>query len=244
MFAQVPIKSFIATSLLDYDGMVSSVIFLPGCNYRCPFCHNKQLVLEPETLPTINSDDIFNYLKNRRNWIDAVVISGGEPTLHSLEELCQMCQRIKELGYLVKIDTNGSRPDALEKLIENKLVDYIAMDIKTALEPEKYNKATGTETNLEKIKASIDIVKTLKDYEFRITCVPCFVKIEDLTNIANYLSSVKANKAFFLQQFRSENLIDPALETLKPYSKEEMEHFQHKLKPYFEKIGLRGVKAE
>ncbi|MCL6500908.1 MAG: anaerobic ribonucleoside-triphosphate reductase activating protein [Candidatus Pacearchaeota archaeon] len=234
------IKSFIASSLIDYDGKISSVIFLPGCNYKCPFCHNKQLVLEPETLSTIHSREILDYLKGRQSWIDAVVISGGEPTIH--KDLGELCEKIKDLGYLVKIDTNGSKPEVLERLIQNNLVDYIAMDIKTAIEPERYSQATGTETDLGKIKASIDIVKNLEDYEFRVTCVPCFVKKEDLINIAQYLKSVTANKSFFLQQFHAENLVDPALETMKPYSKEEMEQFRHRIEPYFQKVGLRGVR--
>lgn len=239
-----PVKAFLNFSLLDYEGQVSSVIFLPHCNYKCPMCHNKQLVIEPETLDNIPEENIFAYLsrKIKIRAIDAVVISGGEPTLH--KDLPELCKKIKNLGFLVKIDTNGSKPLALENLIKNNLVDYIAMDIKTSLEPERYSKATGTnitEAELDNIKFSIGLVKGLGNYEFRTTCIPTFVTKDDLLNIAHYLNTQHATKAFYLQQFRAENLINPELEKIKPYSPEEMKDFQHELNPFFQKVGLRGV---
>lgn len=236
------IKSFIHNSLIDYDGKVSSLIFLPGCNYKCPSCHNRQLVLEPEVLETVDERTVISYLRARQGWIDAVVISGGEPTLH--KDLPDLCKKIKDWDYLIKIDTNGSEPLMLEHLIQDKLVDYIAMDIKTSLDIEKYSRATGVNINDEdiaKIKQSIELVKVLDNYEFRVTCVPGIVTKDDLINIAHYLNTIHANKSFYLQQFRPENLINSELETLKPYSKEEMQQFQYSLNPYFKKVGLRGV---
>lgn len=233
------IKAFLETSLIDYEGKVSSVIFLPHCNFRCPYCHNKQLVMNPETLETIAEEKIFSYLKSRKNWIDAVVISGGEPTIHS--GLSELCKKIKNFGFLVKLDTNGSLPQRIEQLINNKLVDYIAMDIKTSLNPRRYEIATNTKWNIGDIKNSIDLIKTMENYEFRVTCVPKIVTKADLLNIAHYLNTVHATKALYLQQFRPENLVNPNLESLIPYSKEEMCQFQHELKSYFEKVSLRGV---
>lgn len=233
------IKAFLETTLIDYEGKVSSMIFLPHCNFKCPYCHNKQLVMAPGTLETITEEKIFAYLNSRKNWIDAVVISGGEPTIHS--DLPELCQKIKNLGFLVKVDTNGSCPKRIEQLISNKLVDCIAMDIKTSLDQERYKIATSTKWNINDIKKSIDLIKTMENYEFRVTCVPEIVTKADLLNIAHYLNTVHATKAFYLQQFRPENLINPKLESLIPYSKEEMHQFQHELEPYFEKVGLRGV---
>lgn len=237
---EIQIKSFIETSLVDFDGKVSSVMFLPYCNFKCNYCYNKQLVLEPWTLETISQEKIFSYLKSRKEWIDAVVITGGEPTIHG--DLPELCKKIKDLGYIVKIDTNGSNPMMLEQLINKNLVDYIAMDVKNSLESEKYNKATEVVVDILKIKESIGIVKQLKDYEFRTTCVPSFVNANDLIEIAHYLNTVHANKTFFLQQFRAENLINSELEKIKPYTKEEMRQFQYLLRPYFNKVKLRGIK--
>lgn len=242
---EMQIKSFLETSLIDYDGKVSSVIFLPYCNFKCPYCHNKQLVLEPETLETIAQEKIFSYLKSRKDWIDAVVISGGEPTIH--KDLPELCKKIKNLDFLVKLDTNGTNPQVLKELIAKNLVDYIAMDIKTSLKQERYEKVTGTKIDLkalEKIKESIAIIKTLKDsksYEFRVTCVPNLVTKKDLLEIAQYLREQKANKILCLQQFQKQNLLDPNLYNTKPYTNAELNEFLEILKPYFEKIKIRGI---
>lgn len=233
------IKAFLETSLIDFDGKISSVIFLPYCNFRCPYCHNKQLVTESETLETISEEKIFSYLKERKNWIDAIVITGGEPTIH--KDLPELCKKIKEHRFLVKLDTNGSKPGRIKELIKDNLVDYVAIDIKSALEPERYKKATSVNWVINDIKKSIELLRDFGNYEFRTTCVPRIVTKKDLLSIANYLKTAKANKCFYLQQFKQENLIDPNLTKIKPYSREEMKKFKTMMEPYFNRVGLRGV---
>ena len=141
------IKGFIDLSLSDWDGKLCSVIFLPGCNLRCPFCYNSTLVLHPETVETVPFLHVEDYLRKQRSWIDGVCITGGEPTIH--KDLPELCSKLKETGFLVKVDTNGTYPKMVKKLIDNGLVDYIAMDIKAPLTVEKYSKATGA--NVEKL---------------------------------------------------------------------------------------------
>jgi pyruvate formate lyase activating enzyme len=142
-------------SLIDYPGKVAAVVFTAGCNYRCPFCHNPELVL-PELFNTpISTDDILAFLEKRIGQLQGVVVTGGEPTIH--DDLPDFLFRIKSLGYCVKLDTNGSRPDVLSVVIDRKLVDFIAMDIKSS--PESYCKATGVAVDISIVKASIDLIR-------------------------------------------------------------------------------------
>jgi pyruvate formate lyase activating enzyme len=122
------IKGFIDVSLSDWDGRVSSVIFLPGCNFRCPFCYNTKLVLQPEAMPTITILQVEDYLEGNRKWIDGVVVTGGEPTLH--KDLPDLCEKLKKMRLHVKVDTNGTSPEVIRKLVDKKLVDYVALDVK------------------------------------------------------------------------------------------------------------------
>ncbi len=148
------IKGFIPTSLVDWEGKVASVIFVSGCNFRCGFCSNKELVLTPEKPKTIKFEDIKKYLLKNADFIDGVVISGGEPTLQ--RELALFCEEIKKLGFMVKLDSNGSHPEVLKILKEKKLVDYAAMDIKVV--KEKYEEITNNKTDLGKIEESMKII--------------------------------------------------------------------------------------
>lgn len=231
----IEIKGFVPNSLVDWDGKVVSVIFLAGCNFRCKFCSNKDLVFNPEKMETIDFSKIENYLKRNKEFVDGVVISGGEPTLHS--ELIDLCQEIKNLGFKVKIDTNGSNPEMLKILLDEKLVDFVAMDIKTSF--EKYKEIAGFD-GIEKIKKSIFIVKNFPDYEFRITVFPGINK-EDLVEIAGYLKEKNAGKAFFIQQFRNDECLDKSFEKIKPYKKEKLEEFLSLIKNNFEKAGIRNI---
>jgi len=133
------IKGLQKTTLVDYPNKVACTIFLPRCNFRCGFCYNKDLVIDYDRLPSIQEEEIINFLKEKKKWLDGVVFTGGEPTLH--RELPNFIKKIKEMGFLVKIDTNGTNPKMLKELIDNNIVDYIAMDIKAPL--EKYDKITG-----------------------------------------------------------------------------------------------------
>lgn len=229
------IKGLQKTTLVDYPGKVACTIFLPRCNFRCGFCYNRDLVLGYDSLPTISEEEVISFLDKKKKWLDGVVFTGGEPLLH--KELPLFIKRIKEMGFLVKIDTNGSNPKMLKELIDNKLVDYVAMDIKAPL--EKYDKIVGVKSDKEKIKESIDILKNSDiDSEFRLTCVPTLHTKEDIRKIGEWL---EGSKRMFIQQFQpKEKMIDKSLLKVKPFSKEELLEFKKILEPYFDKVEVRA----
>jgi pyruvate formate lyase activating enzyme len=209
------IKGLIKTTLLDYPGHLACTIFLGGCNFRCPFCHNKNLVLNPESGDVIPYEYIFEYLSKRKNILEGVCISGGEPTLH--KELKSFIREIKALGLKVKIDTNGYRPDVIKDLYENHLIDYIAMDIKAP--KEKYPMATGVKNILiENIVESIDfIMNNVENYEFRTTVVKELHSLNDIIEIKDW---VKGCKLYRIQSYKdSENVIQPGFSS---YSEDEL----------------------
>jgi pyruvate formate lyase activating enzyme len=226
------------TTLIDYPGRVAATIFLLGCNFRCPFCYSAELVL-PEKIkeqPKISKKEILDFLKERRELLEGIVICGGEPTIHG--KLPDFIRKIKDLGYSVKLDTNGSNPEMLKRLIDGKLIDYVAMDIKAPLgakiqnskfKIQKYERATGVKADLNKIRESIEIIKKSEiDYEFRTTVVPTFHSKEDIIQIARDISPAKK---YYLQNFRAEKTLDPRFEKIKPFSgdflsgiKEEISH--------------------
>lgn len=181
-------------SMLDYEDYVSAVIFAPKCNFRCPFCHNGDSVLNSSV--EIPFKDIIDYLESRKGLLDAVVVTGGEPTL--MPDLENKIRQIKELGYEVKLDTNGTNPELLKHLIDEKLIDYVAMDIKNS--KEKYALTAGCKfVDLEKIKQSIDILKNSGiRYEFRTTLVKEFHDFSDIKGIGEL---VKGAKKLYLQKF-------------------------------------------
>lgn len=181
-------------SMLDYEDYVSAVIFAPKCNFRCPFCHNGDSVLNSSV--EIPFNDILAYLESRKGLLDAVVVTGGEPTL--MPDLEDKIRQIKELGFQVKLDTNGTNPELLKHLIDEKLIDYVAMDIKNS--KEKYALTAGCKfVDLEKIKQSIDILKNSGiRYEFRTTLVKEFHDFSDIKGIGEL---VKGAKRLYLQKF-------------------------------------------
>ena len=219
------LKGFLDVSFVDWDGKVCSVVFLSRCNFRCPFCHNVNLVLYPETLETIPFEIIEKNLKRQKDWIDGVCITGGEPTLNST--LPDLCLKIKKMGFLVKLDTNGTNPTMIKELVDSKLVDYIAMDIKAPLTLEKYSKATdvNTEKLLENVKKSIQILKESNiDYEFRTTVVPTLHKVDDVKQICQ---SLQGCKKYVLQEFDvgiGQEIINPELKS-QSFSEEEIQAF-------------------
>ncbi len=219
MGAITEIKGFVEVSFVDWDGKVASVIFLPRCNFKCPMCHNYKLVLSPEEFETIPLERILAFLRKKRNFIDGVVITGGEPTIYG--DLPELCRTIKKEGFLVKLDTNGANPPLLRRLISEKLIDFVAMDVKASLDKEKYAKAAGAEVDIEKIKESIEILmKSGIDYEFRTTVVPTISGVQDVAGIA---SAINGAKKFVLQYFRPGGALDPELRKTKSTSKEEMD---------------------
>jgi len=223
----LPIKGIQKLSLIDYPGKLCATIFLGGCNFRCPFCYNSMLVLEPEALPTIPEREVLKLLMERRGFLDGICVGGGEPTIH--RELPQFLYKVKSLGLLVKLDTNGSRPWMLEDLLKRSLVDYVAMDIKVPL--RRYKEVVGREIPLSAIYQSIRLLRRGRvDYEFRTTVVPGIVSESDLIEIADFL---KGSKRYVIQQFRPVNTINPSLMEVKPYSKEELQRFREQIFHYF-----------
>ena len=209
----IEIKGFLETSFLDWRGKLCSVIFLPGCNFRCPYCHNHPLVFHPEQYATFPLEDILARLHSLRNWIDGVCVTGGEPTLHT--DLPLLVREIKRHGFLVKLDTNGSNPPMLENLIEGGQIDFVSMDVKAPLGPFSYSRSTGLPVNLRPILESIEILKRRKvDYEFRMTVVPGLHREEDIRTLGNHL---RAGQRFILQNFNPENPLDPSLRNIIPY---------------------------
>ena len=223
-------------SAIDYPGKLSAIVFTIGCNFRCPFCHNPELVL-PEQIkdqPIFSEKEFFNFLKERKGLLDGVCITGGEPTVQS--DLSNFIQKIKNLGYLVKLDSNGSNPKVLRDLLEKKIVDYLAMDIKSPL--EKYSLATGVEINLDDIKESIELVKQFPKYEFRTTVVPDLIQKEDIEAIGHWL---KGSSLYTLQQYHQDKTIDPEYEKKEPYSDEIIKSFAQVAKPFFKKVEVKGI---
>jgi pyruvate formate lyase activating enzyme len=213
------IKGLVEVSFVDWDGKVASVIFLPGCNFRCPMCQNYRLITNPGELENVPLERILAFLVKRRDFIDGVVITGGEPTICA--DLPNFCRIIKNSGFLVKLDTNGSNPAMLKRLIDEKLIDYVAMDIKSALDPEKYRKAAGADVEIGNIMESIELLtRSGIDYEFRTTVVPSLNDVEDIRQIAK---SISGARKFVLQYFRPSGSMDPKLSKTKPMAKEEMD---------------------
>ena len=225
-------------TLIDYPGKIACTVFLIGCNFRCPFCYSSELVL-PEKIknqPIISEKDLFVFLKERQELLDGLVICGGEPTIN--KDLLEFAEKVKKLGYLIKLDTNGSCPEMIKKIIDRKLIDYIAMDIKAPLEKEKYEKAIGGKVNLNKIKKAVEIIKKSGiDYEFRTTVVPGIHSKKDIIQIAQELSPAKR---FYLQSFRSEKTIDPRFNKVKPYSQQDLFEIKKSVFLFFDVCEIRG----
>ncbi len=209
----IEIKGFLETSFVDWPGKICSVLFLPYCNFRCPYCHNHPLVFHPEKYPTIPLREILEHLQPLREWIDGVCVTGGEPTLHF--DLPRLIHEIKQQGFLIKLDTNGSNPKMLESLLETKSVDFVSMDVKAPLDPFRYRRATGTSVDIQLILKSIEILKASQvEYEFRMTVVPGLHQEDDIKLLSKQL---RAGRRFVLQNFNPENPLDPNLKNIRPY---------------------------
>lgn len=223
------------TTLIDFPGRIAATIFLCGCNFRCPWCYSSELVL-PEKIknqPKITEKEFFKFLKSRKELLEGVVVCGGEPTIN--KDLPNFAREIKSLGFLVKIDTNGSNPQMLKNLIDKKLIDYVATDIKGP--KGKYSQLTGIKADIKKIQKSIDILREDKvDYEFRSTIVPSLHTKEDVIEMAKWISGAKR---YYLQNFRSEKTIDPNFEKIEPYPQEFLLEIQKIISPFFETCQIR-----
>jgi len=231
----VLIKGIQKTCLVDFEPYTSCVLFFGGCNFRCGYCHNPELVLNFNSIKTIEEEEIFSFLESRKNWIDGIVITGGEPTLY--KDLPEFIDKIKKMGFLVKLDTNGSNPEMVKNLIEKKLVDYIAMDIKTS--PENYGIVTGVNIDIEKIKSSADIIKNSEvEHEFRTTIVPGLVTKEDLIKIGEWL---KGSKKYVIQNFREKaDMIENRFKNISPHKKEELDEIREKMLKFFKEVVVKS----
>ncbi len=231
----VEIKGLEKFAPKDFVGFISSTIFLGGCNFRCPYCHNSDLVLRPQILPTFPMEYFLNFLDSRKGWLEGICVTGGEPLLH--DDLETLLALIKERNLLVKVDTNGSFPLRLEALIRKKLVDKVAMDVKAPL--EQYHEVTGVKVHKEDILRSIDIVKNSGlPYEFRCTVVPGLIGPEDIEKISLLIEGADV---FQLQQFVPANPIDSDYLQIKPFSKEEVQKFAKIAEPHFSEVKIEGV---
>lgn len=210
-------------SLLDYPGLICCTIFTRGCNFCCPYCQNSGLVVPSKYDPLLDENEVIEFLKSRVGKLDAVTISGGEPTLQN--DLESFIKKIKDLGYLVKLDTNGYNPDILIDLVNKKLIDYVAMDIKNS--PLKYQNTTSTANlDISRIKKSVDfLLNGIIDYEFRTTLIKQFHRLDDVDPISIF---IKGASKYYLQNFKDSNgVIQQGLEG---FTNQEIEQFKAKFK--------------
>lgn len=222
-------------TLLDYPGKISCTVFSWGCNFRCGFCHNPELVTEQPYDEMISWEDVITFLKTRIGKLDGVVFCGGEPTINN--DLISHVKQVKDLGYLVKIDTNGSNPEVVKQLIDNKLVDYWAMDVKGS--PQEYRKVIGVKTDIEKIKESIALIKDSGvQYEFRMTFVPGLHDEKSAKGIGELVQGVKW---FTIQNFRKGKTIDPVFCDTRSFTKEELEIFKDIIEKYAVEVKILNV---
>ncbi|PIS34912.1 MAG: anaerobic ribonucleoside-triphosphate reductase activating protein [Parcubacteria group bacterium CG08_land_8_20_14_0_20_43_9] len=224
------------STLIDYPGKVAATIFVSGCNFRCPYCHNPELVL-PEEIKKhslIPEKKVWEFLESRRGFLDGVVICGGEPTIY--DDLPDFAERIQEMGFLIKLDTNGSRPEMLERMMELNLLDYVAMDVKAP--KKKYKLVVGAEVDVAQIEKSVKLLKKgLIDFEFRTTLVPGLVEKKDVLEIVKWIAPAPK---YFLQNFRRpERIIDARFAKIKPFLDEYLEKLEKEIMPHFDVCRIR-----
>jgi pyruvate formate lyase activating enzyme len=222
------------TSLIDYPDKISCILFTIGCNLRCPYCHNSNLVIDVKETPSISNNYFFNFLNSRKGLLDAVVITGGEPLLQ--KDILDFTKKIKSMGFVVKLDTNGTFPHVLKELINNRLVDYIAMDIKTSV--DKYEHACGAKVDIEKIEQSIETIMNYGgDYEFRTTALPEMQSPDDFIKIGKWL---RGAKRYYIQKFSNRNTLDVKFTKAPSYSDKELKNICGSLHKYFNRCEVRG----
>jgi pyruvate formate lyase activating enzyme len=228
------IGGFQKTSLLDFPDRVSAIVWTSGCNFRCPFCYNPALALGKG--PVFPEEEILSFLAKRKGLLEGVVVTGGEPFLQN--GLPGFLQKVRDLGFLVKVDTNGAYPEKLQSLIEDNLVDYVAMDVKAPR--EKYSQLAGVEVAVSAIDASISLLmQKAPQYEFRTTFVPGLLVKEDVVEIAKWL---RGARRFYLQQFkRMTPVLSKDLDRVVPYPREYFQETLAAIQPFFETCAMRGV---
>ena len=227
------IKGLQKTTLLDFPGRVASTVFTGGCNFRCPFCHNASLVLAPTDISSIPEEEFFNHITKRKGILDGVCITGGEPLLQS--DIIEFIKRIKEIGLAVKLDTNGSFPKKLKALIDDRLIDYVAMDIKNS--PQRYAETCGLPKFPEGVDESIDLLMGASiPYEFRTTVVKELHTMEDMIALAQ---RIKGAKAYFIQSFKDSG--DILASGYSAHSEDFLREVLEKVREYVPSASLRGI---
>lgn len=212
-------KGFHKLSVIDYPEKLCALGFTGGCNFRCHYCHNPELVIDYKNLPDIDEDEIIKFMKKRKGILDGFCITGGEPTIH--KDLPKFMKKIKNCGFLVKLDTNGTNPEMLIHIIKEGLIDYVAMDIKGA--PGRYPEIVGENSDLSKINESVKVIMQSKiDYEFRTTVFPKFFGEEDAKKIGEWIVGAKH---YVLQQPRVVKTLDKNFKKAKLYTNNELKEF-------------------
>ncbi|MFO7807163.1 MAG: anaerobic ribonucleoside-triphosphate reductase activating protein [Candidatus Moraniibacteriota bacterium] len=224
-------------TLIDYPGKIAATVFTIGCSFRCPFCHNPELVLPDYSggVGSIKEEEFFDFLKNRQNKLEGVCITGGEPTVQ--KDILEFMKKIKELGFAVKLDSNGTRPDILKQVFDNKLADFVSMDIKNS--SSKYEKTAGVKVDPERIKLSVKLIQNSGiKYEFRTTVVPDFHEEEDFYEIGSWL---KGSQKYALQKFRDGGkLLDESIRKKLENQKElDLEKIKKKIEKCFGEVEVR-----
>jgi len=231
----VAIKGLEKFAPKDFPGFIAATIFLPGCSFRCPFCHNPDLILRPETLADVPLDLFIAFLDSRKGWLEGICVSGGEPLLEP--EIEGLLAVIKERDLLVKIDTNGSEPERLTALIREGLVDRVAMDVKASL--ERYPDVVRAKVAVDDIRESAEIIRGSKlPYLFRTTVVPGLVGADDVRAIAEWLHGAAV---YQIQQFSPLNTLNPEFGKLKPFGRDELLAMADIARPHFGEVRLEGI---
>ena len=233
MRQRLPILRLQKLSLVDYPGRLCAKAIIPGCNFRCPHCTNADLVLDYLGTEMLPERDVLDHLYRVKGYLSGLCLGGGEPTLHN--GILSFMYRVKSLGYKLKLDTNGTRPKRLNKLMEEKVVDYVTLDLKAPL--ERYAEVVRYKVDLKAVKQSIKLLRRGGvDHEFRTTVVPGLIEGEDLEKIAQLLVG---SKRFVIQQFRPGKTMCPEYEEVKPYSVNELREFRDRIAPYFAECKIR-----
>lgn len=221
------------SSLLDYPSKIAAVVFTCGCNFRCGYCHNPNILTDSKSLNFLDEQEVLNFLQNRIGKLDAVVVSGGEPTLQN--DLNRFLKEVKSMGFLTKLDTNGTNSNVIRNLVEQNLADYIAMDIKAPL--NKYEVVTRTKTDIQKISESINFIMNCGlDYEFRTTIVKSQLSINDLKNIGELIIGAKR---YYLQKFVANQTLDTSFANETTYSDKEFSVIKSILENYVNEVFIR-----
>ena len=233
------IKGLQENTLIDWDGRLAAIVFLAGCNFRCPYCHSRHLVLAPDVLESIPLEQIDEMIKRDSGWLDGVVISGGEPTLQ--KELPDLIEHFRSLGVGVKLNTNGSRPDVIAQLLDGDMLEMIGMDVKASLD-ERYERNAGVPVDLDAIEESIErIISSDISYEFCTTVCPALMSEDDVIETA---LTLRGAKRWVLQTFSPLNCIDQSLLNLPAYDIETMRSLAQRSRKYVQHCFVRGDAAE